>query len=238
MAPTRKAGCRRNRKQYGGGVGGVVGFGTPSFGTLVNNPIASTTMSSCQAVKPEGYVTVTPRGLPGFQSGGKRSRKNSRKNSRKAKQYGGSYGFSGTPGIVAGFPGGASYPPIQSTGCSAPSSVDIPASGADGTLNKVGSYLWDGKASSALQRGGSYQLGEMLKTAGYTTLDGSPASTIPTSAGTLLSVNIPVDGRISGHLCGMNPQKGGKRISRMYRKSRKNSKKSRKNRKNSKKSKY
>jgi len=73
----------------------------------------------------------------------------------------------------------------------------------------------------------------MLKTAGYTTLNGSPASTIPTSAGTLLSVNIPVDGRISGHSCGMNPQKGGKRMSR---KSRKNSKKSRKNRKNSKKS--
>ena len=218
MAPTRKAGCRRNRKQHGGALGGVVGFAPPSFGSLVNNPIASTTLSSCQNAKPDGFVHVTPHGLPGFQSGGyKRKSRKSRKN-RKSKQRGGAYGFSGAPGIVGGFPGGASYAPIQNVGCSAPSSVEVPPSGADGMLNKVGSYLWDGKATSALQRGGSYQLGETLKTAAYTQLDGSPASTIPTSAGTLLSVNIPVDGRISGHACGMTPQKGGKRKSRKGRK--------------------
>jgi hypothetical protein len=144
------------------------------------------------------------------------------------KQGGGAYTFSGATGIVAGFPGAASYAPVTSIGCTGASPVSIPPSGAAGGLNSRDSELFVSSGKSPLQSGGSYQLGETMRTAAYTQLNGSPNSTFGTAAGTVLSVNIPVDGRSSG--C---PMKGGRR-SRKNRKSKKskNSKKSKKSKKN------
>jgi hypothetical protein len=233
MPGTRRAKCKRNRKQLGGGLGGISTF-APVSGNLINNPLAVGSASSCLAATRPGLLSgVASNGLPGMNgvlgmSGGRRK---NRKGSRKTKQRGGSYGFTGASGIVAGFPGAASYTPIQSTGCSAPSSVDVPPSGASDILNRTGGALWDGPPTSALQRGGGYQLGETLKTAAYSQLDGSPGSTFQTGAGTMVSAILPVNGRTSG-TCG---QTGGKRCySRKSRKNRKNRKdrKSRKNRKN------
>jgi len=216
---------RRNRRntQGGGGIGGVITFGNPSFSPLVNNGVAYGTTSSCLDSARPGLISgYSPKGL---MSGGRRKGK-----SRSKKQRGGAYGFGGGAGIVAGYPGAASYAPVTSIGCTGASPVMIPSSGADGSLNKVGGALWDGPATSALQRGGSYQLGETLATAGYTQL--GPNSTFGTSAGTLVNAIVPVDGRSSG--CGM---KGGRRSTRRKSKAHKAHKKAKKNsKKNSKKS--
>ncbi len=222
MPPTRRAKCKRNRKQMGGAIGGVVTFAPASVGTLINNPLAVGSSSSCLAAPRPGLLSgVASNGLPGMSGGRRKNRKGSRKGSKK--QRGGAYGFTGDSGIIAGFPGGASYPPVQSIGCTAPSTVEIPAS-ASGTINKVGGPLWSGPSSSLLQSGGGgYQLGETLKTAAYTMLDGREGSVIPSNTGVPLAAVIPVDGRTSGQ----SPcQKGGKR-----RRSRKNSRKNNKSRK-------
>ena len=247
MPATRRVKCKRNAKQHGGGLGGTVLF-TPSFGNLAQNPLAWSTGSSCMAQPRPGMIeSITPRGLPGMspQMGGRRNsrrnsrrnRKNSRRNRKNSrKQHGGAYGFTSVSGIVGGFPGGASYPPIGSIGCTGPSSVDIPASGSDGILNRVGGPLWDGPHTSGLQRGGAvltgspYELGLTEKTAGYSSLVPGANGIIQTGAGTLVSVNVPTDGRIAGGACGMPPQRGGRRNSRRNRKnSRKNRKNSRRN---------
>lgn len=214
---------RRNRRntQGGGGIGGVVTFGNPSFSPLVNNGVAYAATSSCGDSARPGLISgYSPKGL---LTGGRRKGK-----SRSKKQRGGAYGFGGGAGIVAGYPGAASYAPVTSIGCTAPSSVMIPSSGADGSLNKVGGALWDGPATSALQRGGSYQLGETLATAGYTQL--GPNSTFGTAAGTQVNAIVPVDGRSSG--CGM---KGGRRSTRRKGKKSKKSKASKKHSKKSRK---
>jgi hypothetical protein len=119
-------------------------------------------------------------------------------------------------------------------GCTGSSSSVIPDSGSADNLNRTGGPLWDGPKTSALQRGGA-QLGETLKTAGYSSLQPGANGVISTSAGTLLSVNVPTDGRIAGGACGVYPQGGGRRVSGKGKgscKNRKNrkSKKSRKNR--------
>ena len=227
MPATRKVGCRRNKKQMGGGLGGVLTFAPASH--TINNPLAVGSTSSClAAVRPGTIGSFTPHGLPGM-SGGRRKGKKSRNTRKSKKQSGGAYGFSGETGIVAGYPGAATYTPVTSIGCTGASQTAVPLSGAAGSLNRTGGELWDGQPTSALQRGGSYQLGETLRTAAYTQLDGSPNSTFGTAAGTVLSVNIPVDGRV-GAPCG---QKGGRR----NRKSKKaKSKKSKKSKKASKKS--
>lgn len=253
MPATRRVKCKRNVKQHGGGLGGVVNFTPSSFGHLVNNPLAWSTGSSCMAEPRPGMIeSITPRGLPGMsQMGGRRnsrrnnrknsrrnSRRNNRKNSRRnsRRQQGGAYGFTGITGIVGGYPGGASYPPVTSIGCTGASSVAIPASGSDGILNKVGGPLWDGPHTSGLQRGGAvltgspYELGLTEKTAGYSSLVPGAHGVIQTGAGTLVSVNVPTDGRIAGGACGMPPQHGGRRNSRRNRKnSRKNSRRNRRN---------
>jgi hypothetical protein len=174
-------------------------------------------------------ISVSPHGLPGMW-GGRRKGKKARKTRHTKKQGGGAYTFSGATGIVAGFPGAASYAPVTSIGCTGASPVAIPPSGAAGGLNSRDSELFVPSGKSPLQSGGSYQLGETMRTAAYTQLNGSPNSTFGTAAGTVLSVNIPVDGRSSG--C---PMKGGRR-SRKNRKSKKskNSKKSRKSKKSKK----
>jgi len=243
MPATRRVKCKRNAKQHGGGLGGTVHFTPSSVTPEMNNGQAWSTGTSCMAQPRPGMIeSITPRGLPGFQMGGRR-RRNSRRNSRRnRKQHGGAYGFTGVTGIVGGYPGGASYPPVASIGCTGSSSVDIPASGSDGILNRVGGPLWDGPKTSGLQRGGSgaavltgspYELGLTEKTAGYSSLVPGTNGVIQTAAGGLLSVNVPSDGRIAGGACGMPPQRGGRRNSR---KNRKNSRKaSRKNRKNSRK---
>ena len=250
MPNTRRRSCKRNNKQYGGGLGGISTFSPPSFGHLVNSPMASGVGSSCLAEPRPGFITgYTPQGLPGMaqaggsrkrsgpkakRSGSKRSGSKGKRSGAKAKrgrkgtrkQRGGAYGFVGGAGIVAGYPGGASYAPMTSIGCTGSSGSEIPDSGAADSLNRTGGYLWDGPKTSALQRGGAYELGETLKTAGYSSLQPGAHGVIQTGAGTLLSVNVPVDGRIAGGACGM--QKGGKR--RKSRKSRKNRKNSRKSR--------
>lgn len=229
MPETRRAKCKRNRKQMGGAIGGVVTFAPSSVSTLINNPLAVASSSSCLEAPRPGFLSgVASNGLPGM-SGGRRNRKSSRKSRKSRKQYGGAYGFTGESGIVDGFPGGASYPPVQSIGCTAPSTVEIPPS-ASGTINRVGGPLWDGPPISALQSGGGgYQLGETLKTAAYTMLDGREGSVIPSNSGVPLAAVIPVDGRTSGQTpC----QKGGKRFSyRKNKKSRKSRKSGRKNKK-------
>jgi hypothetical protein len=85
--------------------------------------------------------------------------------------------------------------------------------------------------------GSPYELGLTEKTAGYSSLVPGAGGVIQTGAGTLLSVNVPTDGRIAGGACGMPPQRGGRRNRKNSRKaSRKNSRKnSRRNRKNSRK---
>jgi hypothetical protein len=157
--------------------------------------------------------------------GGRRGKK-ARRIRHTKKQRGGAYGFNGGDGIVAGTY--ASYPPVSSIGCTGASQTAIPASGAAGSLNQRGGELYDAPPGgvSPLQSGGSYQLGETLRTAAYTQLNGSPNSTFGTAAGTVMSVNIPVDGRSSG--CGM---KGGRRSARKSKKFKK-SKKSKKSKKN------
>jgi len=253
MPATRRVNCKRNNKQHGGGLGSVVNFAPPSFGHLVQNPLALSAGSSCLAEPRPGMIgSYSPHGLPGmssFQKGGSRkNKKNTRKGGKggkgrkNKKQHGGAYGFTGGSGIVGGFPGGATYPPVNSIGCTGSSSVPIPASGADGMLNKTGGQLWDGPHTSALQRGGAYEsaaLSETLKTAGYSSLQPGANGVIQTGAGTLVSVNVPIDGRIAGGACGMAPQKGGKRNGsrKASRKNRKNKKNSRKNKKNSRKNK-
>ena len=217
MPATRKVGCRRNKKQMGGGLGGVLTF-APAPHTM-NNPLAIGSTSSCLAATRPGLIgSFSPHGLPGMKGGRRKGR----------RQTGGAYGFTNTPGIVGGTH--ASYAPVASIGCTGASSVHIPASGAAGILNQRGSELWDAPpgGASPLQSGGSYQLGETMRTAGFSHLTG-PNPVIPTAAGTNLMVNVPVDSRISGHACGI--QKGGRSRKRKA----KNSKKAKHSKKNSKK---
>ena len=230
MPTTRRRSCKRNNRQYGGGLGGVVQSTPASFGHLVNNPLSWSAGSSCLSEPRPGFLSgYSPHGLPGMgQAGGARrsakGKRRSNKGKKTRKQRGGAYGFTGGAGIVNGPPGGASYAPMTHIGCTGSSASEIPASGADGMLNRTGGPLWDGPNTSALQRGGAYELGETLKTAGYSSLVPGANGVIPTAAGTLLSVNVPTDGRIAGGACGMYPQRGG-------RKNRKNSRKNRNSRK-------
>lgn len=222
MPATRKVSCKRNNKQMGGGLGGVLTFAPASH--IMNNPPAVASTSSCLAAVPSGNISsFSPRGLPGM-SGGRRGKKAK----KTKKQRGGAYGFSGAAGIVAGYPGAASYAPVSTIGCTGASQTAIPASGAAGSLNARGSELWVSSGKSPLQSGGSYQLGETMRTAAYTQLNGSPNSTFGTAAGTVMSVNIPVDGRSSG--C---PMKGGRRSrkAKAHKKSKVHKKASKKSRK-------
>jgi len=183
MSPTRRI-CRRN-KQNGGGQGGAVSFAVPSFAPLVNNPLAFGTGSNCATSSGSNHQYAYPaHGLPGMNGG-----------RRKGRQAGGAYGFDGKAGIVGGYPGAASYAPVSSIGCTGASPVAIPPNATD-TLNKVGGVLWDNPVQRGGQLGQLGQLGDM-KTAGYTTLNGS-GSVIPTSAGSLVSRIIPVSGRMAG----------------------------------------
>ena len=217
MPATRRVSCKRNNKQNGGGLGGVVTF-APALHTI-NNGLAVGVGSSCATPVRSGNISSYPtNGLPGMSGGRRKGKKTKSRHTRHTKkQRGGAYGFTGVPGIVAGTQ--ASYPTVASIGCTGASPVAIPASGAAGSLNRTGGELWDGQPTSALQRGGSYQLGETMRTAAYTQLDGSPNSTFGTAAGTVMSVNIPVDGRSSG--C---PMKGGRRTGRKSKKSKKSKK--------------
>ena len=143
----------------GGALGNTITFAPASVGPLINNPLAVGSSSSCLPAPRPGLLSgMTHHGLPGM-SGGRRKKRKSR------KQYGGAYGFTAATGIVDGFPGAASYPSVQSIGCTAPSTVEIPPS-ASGTINRVGGPLWDGPPTSPLQSGGGgFKLGGTLKPA-------------------------------------------------------------------------
>ena len=236
MPATRRVNCKRNR-QHGGGLGGVVNSTPASFGHLVNNPLSWSAGSSCLSEPRPGFISgYSPHGLPGFQAGGSRKGKSKSKSKSKSKktrkQRGGAYGFTGGAGIVAGYPGGASYAPMTHIGCTGSSGSEIPDSGAADTLNRTGGPLWDGPKTSALQRGGAYELGETLKTAGYSSLVPGANGVIPTAAGTLLSVNVPTDGRIAGGACGIYPQRGGRSKSKGKKSSRKGKSKGKKSTRN------
>ena len=232
MPATRRRSCKRNNKQRGGGLGGVSTFSPPSFGHLGNNLVSWKADSSCLAEPRPGFLSnYSPHGLPGFQRGGSRRKGKGKGKGKGKKQSGGAYGFVGGAGIVAGYPGGASYAPMTHIGCTGSSGSEIPDSGSADNLNRIGGPLWDGPKTSALQRGGAYELGETLKTAGYSSLQPGANGVIQTGAGTLVSVNVPTDGRIAGGACG---QRGGRRNSRKGSRkgSRKASRKNKKSRKN------
>jgi len=249
----RSKGSKKVKRQGGGGLGGGWGFTAAPFGGTVNNPIAWTSNGNCRMTDQRpGFLTsgyTGPKGLPGLSSmsgGATRKnrrgyRKNSRKNRKNRKQAGGRYGFGGVDGTVIGPPWGAGLAATAHVPCEA-SRSPIPPSGADGTLNKIGSYLWDaphGPKSPIGQMGGAAlnlspaSLGEGTgspslteQTAGYTHLR-SGADIFPTAAGTLSMVNAPAAGRFMNPAC---LKTGGRRRSGKSRKGRKN-----KGRKNSKK---
>jgi hypothetical protein len=250
-------GSKKVKRQGGGGLGGGWGFTAAPFGGTVNNALAWTSNGHCRMTDQRpGFLTsgyTGPKSLPGMSgmSGGatrknrRGYRKNSRKNSRKGyrknrKQAGGRYGFGGADGTVIGPPWGAGLASTAHVPCEA-SRSPIPPSGADGTLNKIGSYLWDGPKGPIGQMGGAAlnlspaSLGEAAgspslteQTAGYTHLR-SGADTFPTAAGTLSMVNAPAAGRFMNPAC----LKTGGRRRNGKNKSRKNGRKGKKSKKNS-----
>jgi hypothetical protein len=56
MPATRKVQCRRNKKQQGGGLGGVVTFAPASH--TMNNPFAVATTSSCLSATRPGISFI------------------------------------------------------------------------------------------------------------------------------------------------------------------------------------
>jgi hypothetical protein len=185
----------------------------------------------------------------------KKHRKVNRKSTRKYSQAGGRYGFdAGLASVVGGTPSTSGYAPITSIPCEA-SRQTIPDSGAAGTLNSRASYLWSGPNPGAGQMGGALS-GAPLDSAysvqtpsgqvpitwpNHGAASGSPSEMVPTSrysvnsepgiptaAGTLVSVNTPINYPQMNPAClktGGGYRKGKK--SRRNKKSRK-SKKSRK----------
>ena len=235
------------RRLYGGGLGNTYGFNGPTVGAgIVNNPIETTaSASTAMAALRPGMMSGPPSGaggLPGMHGG---KRRKGRKASRKAKasrrrntrrvQSGGRYGMGAPDVTVGGTPWSGSLAPTASIPCEASRSTMIPG-GATGSLNAVGSSLWDGPVPPRGQMGGSHTPADITQahnplaynaqTAGYTQLSGNmQQNAIATSAGTLAMINTPLDAR------SMNPdclKTGGGRKSRKGRKgSRKGSRKSR-----------
>jgi hypothetical protein len=236
---------RRSPRLYGGGLGNTYGFTGPTLGAgIVNNPIETTSAHSTAmaAVRP-GMMSGPPSGaggLPGMRGGKRRkgSRKG-RKGSRKGRkgsrrvQSGGRYGMGEPDVTVGGTPWSGGLAPTASIPCEASRSTMMPG-GATGSLNAVGSSLWDGPVPPRGQIGGAAAPADITQafnplaynapTAGYTQLSGNmQQNAIATSAGTLAMINTPLDAR------SMNPdclKTGGAR--RGSRKSRKGSRKGRK----------
>ena len=171
----RNSRCKRNQRQAGGGLGGVIQFRADPTNQLVNNGVAWKMGSSCldaTASRP-GFLSggVTPTGLPGMSGGRRRrgskgsrsaKRKGSRKNrkgSRKNRRYnilqsGGRYGFdAGSAAELGGTPSTSGYAPISPIGCEA-SRQTIPDNGASGTLNSRFSELWSGPQLAKGMTGG------------------------------------------------------------------------------------
>jgi hypothetical protein len=180
----------------------------------------------------------------------KGSRKMNRKASRKYRQSGGRYGFdAGLASVVGGTPSTSGYSPIRSIQCEA-SHQRIPDSGAANNLNSHASYLWSGPKPGPGQMGGGPLTGAPIASAfsmqtpsgqvpitwpNHQAGSGSPSDMVPTSrysvnseppiqtaAGTLVSVNTPVNYPQMNPAC-LKTGGGGKK----HKKSRK-SKKSRK----------
>ena len=142
-----------------------------------------------------------------------------------------------------GTPWGSAMAPTMAIPCEASRSA-IPDSGAANTLNKVGGPLWDTAARPAgSQLGGgeavagnaaltswsepastSQAASITVPTAGLTHLR-SPDDVIPTAAGTLAMINVPMNGRIMNPAC---LKTGGGRRRKSRKASRKNKKASRK----------
>jgi hypothetical protein len=229
MGPT----CRRNYR--GGGAGGAWGFtAAPNDFKLINNGFAGGQVGNCQAATRPGFLDgYKGQGLPGM-SGGKRSvsrkekakakKKNTKKSkkgkktNRTYKQKGGRYGFD-TQSLPGGTPWGTSYSPVTQIPCEA-SRTDVPDSGAAGSLNRAGGYLWDAPKSG----GGAESASpfEIVPTAGYTQLSAQGADSIRTAAGTNLMINIPAGGRMMNPACLTT---GGGKKTKKVNNGRKNSKK-------------
>jgi hypothetical protein len=227
----RKAKCKRN--QRGGGLGGSIVFSPSSALHTINNPLAVTAGSSCDATSRSliNPSSLGSGGLPGMR-GGKRSKRGSR---HMKKQRGGGYGFDAqlSSEFMGGSPGNAPYAAVShvNTGCS---SVAIPSSGASGSLNVPvtgpGALLQKGGKRAGL---GESNLALTVPTAGVT-VNPPGVAPIVSASGALLSVNVPYDARAYNPSClQTNPQSGGRRKTRKTkgkksRKTRKAGKKSRK----------
>lgn len=260
----RKSKCKRNQSGggLGGGWGfSPSSLGPVVNNVLAYEPIGNC-RGGADVVRP-GYLEggyTGPKGLPGMSGGSRRRRVNrkggrkaSRKNRRNFVQAGGRYGMGSFDGAGMGTPWGSGIAPTMAVPCEASRSA-IPDSGAANTLNKVGGPLWDSAAHPAgSQRGGgeavagnaaatswsepaatSQAASITVPTAGLTHLR-SPDDVIPTAAGTLAMINVPMNGRIMNPAClttGGGRRRSSRKASRKQRKSsRKNKKSSRSNRK-------
>ena len=240
----------------GGGLGGGWGFAVPEqWSGSVQNPYVAPPIGNGRGVEGgrQGFIAgyTGGKGLPGM-SGGRRNakvrrsrkarkaRKGCRRNTRRRVQAGGRYGFDGgAAGLAGGAPWASGIAPTMRLPCEASYSA-IPAGGASGTLNAVGSPLWDGPVPRAGQMGGAYSQAPLTgaasigadagspslteQTAGYTHLRG-PADTFPTAAGTIAMVNAPAGGRFMNPACLTTG--GGRSRSRSRSRSRKNRSRSR-----------
>ena len=202
MPATRKVHCRRNKKQHGGGLGGVVTFAPASH--TMNNPLAVATTSSClSSTRPGTIASYSANGLPGM-SGGRRTR----------RQSGGRYGFVS--------PNGAAVSGPPSMGGLAPMSR-IPCEAA--TPNPLNPTQLGGGAPplTGMSLGGDNQA-YYAPTAGYS----NQASTWVGSTGAPSMIQTPYEAKSMNPAC---LKTGGGRTRRASKKSRKSkSRKSHKSR--------
>ena len=188
----------------------------------------------------------------------KKHRKVNRKGTRRYNQAGGRYGFdAGLASVIGGTPSTSGYAPITSIPCEA-SRQTIPDSGAAGTLNSRASYLWSGPNPGTGQMGGGVT-GAPLDSAysvqtpsnqvpitwpNHGATSGSPSEMVPTArysvnsepgiqtaAGTVVSVNTPINYPQMNPAClktggGQGPK--GRKKSRRHRSRKHKSKKSKK----------
>lgn len=201
----------RKRKQNGGGVGAAYEFKNPSYGSLVQNPFAIASASSCGGAD-RPMIVASKGALPGMGGG-----------SRKKSQRGGRYATTFDP-LGMGAPWASAIPSIKAIPCDG-SSTPIPDHAA--VLNRVGGPLWVGAQKGGNKRGGNFNPNQpvidqgfeqaggsgsgsesvqvsaenpnaySVPTAGYTQLV-NPAGIISTGAGTLLPEIVPTHARVGG----------------------------------------
>ena len=176
------------KRHNGGGLGADYAFKTPSFGSLVQNPYAIASVSSCQTA--DRHMVVPSKGaLPGMGGGARKS--------KKSKQRGGRYG-STFESVGMGAPWGSAIPSVQRIGCDG-SSSPLPPNNA--FLNKVGGPLWDSQKGGNVTRSGNSSQGDSSlskqpfidqgyeQAGGFTSGSGSGSASASANANTNASVN-------------------------------------------------